>query len=73
MDLCCIERCLVVELDGGQHAERIAADERRARVLEQLGYRVMRFWNNKVLVNFDGVLERIREALADPHPNPYMN
>src|ERR1041384_491669 len=67
---CCVERGLVVELDGGQHAERTAADERRARVLEQCGYRVLRFWNNEVLSNFDGVLEKISEALEDPRLLP---
>jgi len=57
-------------LDGGQHAERSAADERRTRVLERFGYRVLRFWDNEVLSNLDGVLERISEALEGPHPRP---
>jgi very-short-patch-repair endonuclease len=59
-----------VELDGGQHAKRNAADERRTRLLERLGYRVLRFWDNDVLSNLVGVLERINEALKDPHPRP---
>jgi very-short-patch-repair endonuclease len=59
-----------VELDGGQHAKRNAADERRTRFLERLGYRVLRFWDNDVLVNPVGVLERISEALEGPHPRP---
>jgi len=70
VDFCCVERGLVVELDGGQHAERTAADERRARVLERCGYRILRFWNNEVLGNFEGVLEKISEALEDLHPRP---
>jgi UDP-N-acetyl-alpha-D-muramoyl-L-alanyl-L-glutamate epimerase len=70
VDFCCVERGLVVELDGGQHAERNAADERRTRLLELFGYRVLRFWDNDVLSNLDGVLERISEALEGPHPRP---
>jgi very-short-patch-repair endonuclease len=47
---------LVIEVDGGQHDEQRAADERRTRKIEALGYRVLRFWNNEVLGNLDGVL-----------------
>jgi very-short-patch-repair endonuclease len=68
VDFCCIERGLVVELDGGQHAERNVAGERRTRLLERFGYRVLRFWDNDVLTNLDGVLERISEVLEGPHP-----
>ena len=70
VDLCCVERGLVVELDGGQHADRSAEEERRCNVLNRLGYRVLRFWNNEVLSNLDGVLEKISEALDGPHPRP---
>jgi very-short-patch-repair endonuclease len=66
VDLCCVERGLVVELDGGQHAERNTADERRTRLVERFGYRVLRFWDNEVLSNLDGVLERINEVLEGP-------
>jgi very-short-patch-repair endonuclease len=69
VDFCCLERRLVVELDGGQHNE--ARDARRTAWLEGLGFRVIRFWNNDVLTNMDGVLETILLTLkADPHPNP---
>jgi very-short-patch-repair endonuclease len=54
---------LVVELDGGQHSEE--TDAARTRFLEAEGYRVIRFWNNEVLGNLDGVLERIA-SVADP-------
>jgi very-short-patch-repair endonuclease len=67
-DFCCPQRKLVVELDGGQHSEEVAADEKRSRFLEAQGYRVLRFWNHDVLGNTDGVLERIAEALSGPHP-----
>ena len=69
-DFCCTEGCLVVELDGGQHALRATSDDARTRYLAEAGYRVLRFWNPEVLTQTQAVLERISEALADPHPNP---
>ena len=53
---------LVVEVDGGQHAEN-AADAERTKFIEGQGYRVLRFWNNDVLGNIDGVLEVIQAAI----------
>jgi very-short-patch-repair endonuclease len=70
VDFCCVEKGLIVELDGSQHAKRNTADERRTKLLEHVGYRVLRFWDNDVLSNLDGVLERISEALEHPHPRP---
>lgn len=64
-DFVCIERKLIVELDGGQHADN-PADERRTRFLELRGYRVIRFWNPDVLSNTDGVLEMILLELERP-------
>jgi very-short-patch-repair endonuclease len=62
---------LVIEIDGGQHVEQAAADAERTRFLEGEGYRVVRFWNNEVLTNIDGVLEAIASALATtPTPDP---
>ena len=62
---------LIIELDGGQHAVRTVEDERRTRFLESRGYRVLRFWNNDVLVNVEGVLSVICSALNDrPSPRP---
>ena len=69
-DFCCLEHALVVELDGGQHAEQMDSDAARSHFLESRGYRVLRFWNNDVLSNCAGVLERIAEALKSPHPCP---
>jgi very-short-patch-repair endonuclease len=69
-DFCCPQRKLIVELDGGQHAEDVAADQKRSRFLEAQGCRVLRFWNHDVLGNTEAVLERIAEALSDPHPCP---
>jgi hypothetical protein len=61
---------LIVELDGGQHANQLAYDERRSLGLQAMGYRVQRFWNNDVLVNLEGVLEVLLGALASPGPSP---
>jgi very-short-patch-repair endonuclease len=69
-DFCCVERGLVIELDGGQHAAQSKRDQRRSTFLERTGYRVLRFWDNEVLKNIDGVLERIIQTLNDPHPCP---
>ncbi len=64
-DLVSFERKIIVEVDGGQHNEREARerDEQRAAWLKERGYQVLRFWNNEVLVNMEGVLEKIREVL----------
>jgi very-short-patch-repair endonuclease len=62
-DFACPPHKLVIELDGGQHADRLQADERRSADLAGHGYRVIRFWNNEVLDNLEGVLEAIRGAL----------
>ena len=67
-DFCCPEARLIIEIDGGHHASNRSADATRSRVLEVHGYRVLRFWNNEVLGNTAGVLERIVEALRTPHP-----
>ena|SRR5262245_33638417 len=69
-DFCCAQGKLIVELDGGQHAEYVAADDKRSRFLEKRGYRVLRFWNHDVLGNTEAVLERIAKVLSDPHPCP---
>jgi very-short-patch-repair endonuclease len=67
-DFFCPEAKLVVEVDGGQHDWERAKDEERTRYIESLGFRVIRFWNNDVLGNTDGVLERIVTELARGEP-----
>jgi len=62
-DFVCRERRLVVEVDGGQHSES-ASDEIRDRRLNEDGYRVLRFWNNDVLGNLEGVLMTIQTELS---------
>ena len=69
VDFVCLELKLIIELDGSQHIEQADYDARRTAYLEQLGFRVIRFWNNEVLNNGEGVLERIYQV-AHPHPNP---
>ena len=62
---------LIVELDGGQHVQTQEYDRNRTTYLKQQGYRVLRFWNNDVLGNLDGVLRVIEEALTHrPSPDP---
>ncbi|MBN8978778.1 MAG: endonuclease domain-containing protein [Rhizobiales bacterium] len=70
-DFACHTNRLVIEIDGGQHADN-AADRERTRDLNARGYRVLRFWNHDVLGNVDGVLEIIFGALrvAPPTPDP---
>jgi very-short-patch-repair endonuclease len=62
VDFICRERKLIIEADGSQHAES-AKDVVRDAYLTREGYRVMRFWNNDVLRNREGVLETILAAL----------
>ena len=69
VDFICFEKRLIVEVDGGQHAVNMK-DEERDEWLKQRGYNVIRFWNNDVLKNRDGVLEKIAEYLNHPLPNP---
>ena len=71
VDFACHAKHIVVEVDGGQHGMRLAADEERTKVLEANGYRVLRYWNNDVLTNINGVLEDIfRASTTTPTPNP---
>jgi very-short-patch-repair endonuclease len=69
VDFVCIEAALVIEIDGGQHGERLAQDAARTAWLNRQGYRVLRFWNNEVLDNIDAVRQAIwselREDLRD--------
>ena len=75
VDFVCADAKMIVELDGGQHAERTPQDEERTRTLESMGYLVLRFWNNDVMRNTEGVLEEILNTLSQqspepPHPTP---
>jgi len=63
VDFLCVERRLIIEVDGGQHAERQAEDAKRTAWLESQDFRVLRYWNNEVLQNFEAVVEDILQAL----------
>jgi very-short-patch-repair endonuclease len=69
-DFACPPRKLVIELDGGQHAAQAAADDARSATLAEHGYRVIRFWNNDVIENIEGVVTAILQALEQPPPHP---
>ena len=69
VDFICLDRRLVIEADGGQHAGQAEYDESRTTYLAKEGFRVLRFWNNDVLTNLDGVMTVIVDALKEgPHP-----
>ena len=70
VDIVCMEHALIVEADGGQHAENQAYDQKRDNWLREQGFRVLRFWNNEVLGETEAVLERILAAALSPNPSP---
>jgi very-short-patch-repair endonuclease len=69
-DFICHEAKLIVEIDGGQHDRSSEQEVWRTRFLESQGYRVLRFWNNEVLENPDGVHPVIAQELLPDHPYP---
>jgi very-short-patch-repair endonuclease len=75
-DFACLKAMLVIEVDGGQHADARAYDSRRDDFMRGQGYRILRFWNNEVLANIDGVWQVILAEIntpvscgGTPHPN----
>ena len=69
VDFVCFECKLVIELDGSQHFQN-PADVIRDKWLASQGFKVLRFWNNDVLKNRDGIVGKILENLDSPLPNP---
>jgi very-short-patch-repair endonuclease len=75
-DFACHDRKLIIEVDGGGHAEQdqIVSDDTRTQFLKSRGYHVLRFWNHDVLKDTEAVMSTIYEALtgrisvAAPHP-----
>ena len=64
-----LERKIIIEVDGGQHLEN-KKDKLRDKWLEEQGYEVLRFWDNEVLTNIEGVMESIRKKIYSPSPSP---
>ena len=66
VDMACLKKKIIIEIDGGQHNEapHLLKDRIRTKRLEKEGYQVLRFWDNDVLSNTEGVLEVIKQALA---------
>jgi very-short-patch-repair endonuclease len=65
VDFICLEKNLVIEVDGGQHAENEEMDNQRSAYLNKMGYHVLRFWNNQVLLETEAVLDSIFATIAD--------
>jgi very-short-patch-repair endonuclease len=65
VDFVSFEKRVIIELDGGQHAQSAVKDGERDAILAQSGFTVLRFWNNEVLENLEGVLEAIMEACSE--------
>ena len=70
VDFLCFERMLIVELDGGQHQGLAGYDYERTKFLESRGFRVLRFWNNQIFEEMEGVQEAILIALDEGTPSP---
>jgi very-short-patch-repair endonuclease len=65
VDFCSPRKKLIIELDGSQHMEQVEYDAERTKFLEAKGYRVLRFWNNEVMNDIEGVLRAIEIALEE--------
>jgi very-short-patch-repair endonuclease len=70
LDFVCLERKLIIEVDGGQHSDTVFHDEQRTRLLEQAGFKVLRFWNHEVLRQTEAVQVKIWQALENGKPIP---
>jgi len=70
VDFACFDARLVIEIDGGQHADAARSDSIRDAWLAREGFRVLRFWNNEVLENTEGVMQKILSSLDAPSPRP---
>jgi len=68
VDFMCFAERLVIEVDGATHAEAESDDAARTAIIEREGYRVLRFWNNDVMANTEGVIAKVAEALQTPSP-----
>jgi very-short-patch-repair endonuclease len=64
VDFVCLEKRVVIEVDGGQHRAQAIYDQQRTAWIEQQGFRVLRFWDHEVMQNIEAVKEAIWQALA---------
>ena len=70
VDFVCIELKLIVEMDGGQHGDQQQYDMNRTQWLQTKGYKVIRFWNNDVIDDLEGVMQAIYNHLPPSQPSP---
>lgn len=75
VDFACIEKRLIIEVDGSQHIDNAEKDAKRSDFLKERGYRILRFWNNEVLQESDAVLNAIfleisEDVAPSPQPSP---
>jgi len=70
VDFVCFEKYLIIELDGGQHAEQAVYDAERSIWLQSQGFRVLRFWNHEVLKDAEAVTEAILREGERETPSP---
>ena len=69
LDFVCLDAMVVIEVDGGQHAVNVTADEARTKSLNDAGFRVLRYWNTDVLTDIEAVKDSIWRALEE-NPSP---
>ena len=67
-DFVCIEKKLILELDGNQHLDQVEYDTERTKYFETLGYKVIRFWNNQIMKDINGVIKVIQFTLENENP-----
>src|SRR3989344_6096382 len=72
VDFVCFEKMVVIEIDGGQHAEHVKKDSRRTEYLKSRGLKVIRFWNNEVLGDTDSVFSVIQATLINSPSSPAL-
>ena len=73
VDFVCLEKRLIVEVDGGHHSKQVAYDLERDTWLKKQGFSILRFWDNQVLREIDSVKEVIMEKLYNHSHTPHFN
>ena len=70
VDFVCLEKMIIIEVDGGQHALNINSDSLREDYLKKKGYKILRVWNHDALRNTESILELILKNLKENAPSP---